>query len=72
MMWESPKTLLWPLYGIAFGHAENNLSPDWLQWLHTASGQILVDGFGALVLVFFAARLYRRQTVLRWLRTGVG
>ena len=71
-MWEAPQTLFWPLYGLPFGGAEFNLSPDWLRWVQTGTGQVLVDGLGASVLVLFAFRLYVRGSVLKWLRTGVG
>ncbi len=70
-MWEVPETLYWPLLGTTFGRAESDLSPYWLQWIRTTGGQILIVGFGTLVLVFFATRLYRRRTLLKWLRTGV-
>ena len=69
-MWESPRTLLWPLYGIRFGGAEFDLSPHWLQWVQNGSGQIIIDSLATLVLVLFVARLVRRRAVLKWLRTG--
>ena len=71
-MWEAPQTLFWPLYGLPFGGAEHDLSPDWIRWVQTGTGKALVDGLGALVLVLFAFRLYLRGMVLKWLRTGVG
>ncbi len=71
-MWEAPQTLFWPLYGLSFGGAEHDLSPDWLRWVQTGTGRALLGGLGALVLVLFAFRLCVRGSVLKWLRTGVG
>ncbi len=71
-MWEAPQTLFWPLYGLPFGGAEHDLSPDWLRWVQTGTGRALLGGLGALVLVLFAFRLCVRGSVLKWLRTGVG
>jgi hypothetical protein len=70
-MWESPTTLLWPLYGLSFGHAENKLSPSWLDWMQSGIGPTFLDWAGALVLLIFAVVLYRRRTLLKWIRIGV-
>lgn len=71
-MWESPRTLYWPVYGLAFGGAEFDLSPDWLQWIQIGGASIFLDGTGALVLVLFALWICRRGAVLQWLKTGQG
>jgi inner membrane protein len=70
MMWEVPQTLFWPWYGIGFGHAESSYTPDWLQWLRTDTGWMMVEAFGALVLAIFLARLLWRRRFLRWLIRG--
>jgi len=70
-MWESPATLFWPLYGLSYGHAENKLSPSWLDWTQSGIGPALLDWAGALVLLIFAVVLHRRRTFLKWIRIGV-
>jgi inner membrane protein len=70
MMWEVPQTLFWPLYGIGFGRAESDYTPDWLQWLRTDTCWMMVEAFGALVLAIFLARLLWRRRFLRWLIRG--
>jgi len=71
-MWESPTTLFWPLYGLSYGGVEHKLSPSWLDWTQTGTGPFILDCIGALVLLIFALVLFRRRTVLQWIRTGVG
>ena len=71
LMWESPRTLFWPLYGIRFGAADASYTPDWLRWVRIRSVRMLIDGFGALVLAVFVGRLFWRRRFLRWLARGV-
>ena len=71
-MWESPETILWPLYGLSFGGAEFDLSPPWLRWVQAGMGRLALEALGALVLVTFAVCLYRRRTILKWFKTGMG
>lgn len=70
-MWESPRTLFWPRYGLPFGHAESHLSPSWLHWMQTGIGPVILDWTGALVLLIFVVMLYRRGSILKWIRSGV-
>ena len=70
-MWESPVTLLWPLFGLSFGRAEFKLSPWWLDWAQSGVGPKLLDLTGALVLLIFALVMYRRRTLLKWIKIGL-
>lgn len=70
-MWESPATLLWPLYGLSYGHAEFKLSPWWLDWAQSGIGPKLLDLTGALVLLIFVVVMCRRRTLVQWIRIGV-
>ena len=70
LMWESPRTLFWPLYGIRFGAADSIYTPDWLMWVRSDAGRMLTEAFGALVLGVFFARVHLRRGILRWLRYG--
>lgn len=70
-MWESPRTLFWPKYGLSYGGAEFDLSPSWLHWMQTGIGPVLLDWTGALVLLLFAIMIYRRRNVLQWIKSGV-
>ena len=71
-MWESPETILWPLYGLSFGAAEFDRSPPWLRLVQVGMGRLALEAIGALVLVTFAVWLYRRRTILTWFKTGMG
>jgi hypothetical protein len=70
-MWESPSTLLWPLYGLSYGRAEFKLSPWWLDWAQSGIGPKLFDLAGALVLLIFVVVMCRRRTLVQWIRIGV-
>ena len=69
-MWEIPETILWPLYGLSFGAAESDDSL--LRWLQIGIGHVALEAFGALALATFAVWLYRRRTIFKWFRTGMG
>jgi len=69
-MWEIPETIPWPLYGLSFGAAEFEDSP--LRWLQIGMGHVALEALGALALVTFAVSLYRRRTILKWFKTGMG
>ena len=71
-MWEIPETILWPLYGLSFGGAEFDDSPPWLRSLQVGMGRVALEVLGALVLVTFVVWLYRRRTILKWFKTGMG
>lgn len=71
-MWESLDTVLWPIRGTSFGAAEYDLSPSWLHWLQSGASSFVPEALGALVLVIVGVWLYRRRTLINWLRTGVG
>ncbi len=69
---KAPKTILWPLNSQSFGSVEFDLSPPWLRWVQVGMGRLTLEAIGALVLVTFAVWLYRRRTIIKWLKTGMG
>lgn len=71
-MWESPETILWPLLGLSFGGVEHNFSPPWLRWVQLGMGRLALEAIGAFVLVTLAVWLYRRRTIHKWFKTGMG
>lgn len=64
-MWESPRTLFWPQYGLNYGGAEFDLSPPWLHSTQTKTGPVLFDWTGALLLLIITLTLRRRSTLFK-------
>jgi len=70
-MWEAPRTLFWPLLGLAFEKADIG---DWvLGMLHallTNPAVYLPELLGAVVLIWFAWLLLRRRKIYSFIRYG--
>ena len=73
-MWKTPSTVLWPALGWAFPVRSvaglSELSSSYLRdhlTFYTAPWEVA----GALVILLFAVRLYRRRAYVRFFRSGV-
>ena len=70
-MWREPRTLLWPLYGIAFEKEDvSHYLADVLEGLRTDPGVYVPEVVGAVILVWLLVVLVRRGGVLAFLREG--
>ena len=70
-MWEMPKTLLWPIFGIAF----EGMDPTYwlgniLQALLREPEVYVPEIIGFVVLVWFVWELLHRRAIMRFLRQG--
>jgi hypothetical protein len=70
-MWLAHKTLLWPIYGLAFDKISLH---HWTQGifygLRTDPGLYVPEIVGAMILVAFVAMLVRRKRVYPFIRKG--
>ncbi|MFC1866170.1 metal-dependent hydrolase [Chloroflexota bacterium] len=70
-MWETPKTLFWPLYGLAF--PKENLG-NWVLETHlglVANPAVYIPEFiGAAILIWFALFLLQRKKTLSFIKCG--
>ena len=69
-MWQTPQTLLWPLFGLAFPREE---PADWIpSILHalTKPEVYLPELAGAVILLWFAWILIKRRKVFYFIRRG--
>ena len=70
-MWRTPRTLFWPIYGMAFDRADIT---DWI-WnlLHvvgTDPQYYIPELVGAAILVWFTVVLVRKQKIVYFLKCG--
>ena len=70
-MWRSPRTLLWPVYGLAFERADLT---DWmsnmLYALLTYPEVYIPELVGAVIIIWFTVELVRRRKVFAFVRYG--
>ena len=70
-MWRSPRTLLWPVLGIAFERSELT---DWITTMFYAlltSPEVYVPELvGAATIIWFAVELVRKRKVLAFIKYG--
>ncbi len=70
-MWLEPKTLLWPIYGLAFDRIDLT---DWmrniLQALLTDPAVYIPETIGMIILAAFMTMLVRRKKVFLFIRSG--
>lgn len=73
-MWQIPRTLLWPLYGISFGTHELTSLSEWIQMLFQ---NLLIypvisilELAGAVIIIWFVYVLVRRKHFYMFLRNG--
>jgi inner membrane protein len=70
-MWQTPQTLLWPLFGFTFPKEDiTNWLPDSLHALLTDPSVYLPELLGAVILIWFAWILLRRRKVVLFIRHG--
>ena len=70
-MWETPRTLFWPIYGVTFGRES---TADWIpnifHGLTTDPCVYLPELVGAAILVWFILVLVRKRKVFSFLKRG--
>lgn len=70
-MWQSPKTLFWPLFGFNFEKLTiDNLLAHWFSGLISSPAVYIPEIIGFLVLAWFGIRLLRRKSLLPFLKSG--
>ena len=72
-MWQIPKLLLWPLYGLSFpvvGKPGLAQMPVWWQMLVTDAWVCVPEMIGGLILLFFCVRLWRCGGMGEFVRAG--
>ena len=71
LMWLSPRTLLWPLYGFSFGRLDlTDLIPGMIHRLLTHPIIGIPELMGAIVVIYFVWLLLRRGNFYAFLRHG--
>jgi len=71
VMWLTPRTFLWPLYGFSFGRIDlSHWIQDMLDGLLNQPVVVLPELAGAIVIGWFLWLLFRRGTVRAFLRSG--
>ena len=70
-MWETPKTLLWPLFGLSFQRIDLTYwTSRLLHALLTDPGTYIPEIVGISVVLWFAWLLWRRRRIYAFLRHG--
>jgi len=70
-IWETPKTLFWPLFGIDFEKYEiGNWVMNMLQGLFENPKLYVTEIIGFIVLAWFGWELMRRRAIIRFLKQG--
>ena len=76
-MWQTPQTLLWPLFGFTFHTEETFYTADIIDWAPNTVDRLAADPalyvpelVGLVILVWFALILLRRRKVLLFIRHG--
>lgn len=67
-MWAVPRTLFWPIFGLAFDRLNINWIPDLLHALLTDPGTYIPELIGAAVLLWFLVTLVRRRRIAAFVR----
>jgi inner membrane protein len=73
MMWRTPQTLLWPLYGFSFAKVEFNFTPWLLEMFYAVLNDPTVfipELVGVGVVIWFVWVLWRREKIGVFLRNG--
>lgn len=70
-MWQAPQTLFWPLLGWAFPEPSEHIGlaqfSEWWHTLVTNPGVDVSEGIGLLVILIFAAVLFKRHSLKSFL-----
>ena len=70
-MWRSPRTLLWPAYGIAFERVDlTDWMPNMLYALLTSSEVYIPELVGAAIIIWLAVELVRKRKVFVFVKYG--
>jgi len=70
-MWRTPRTLFWPLLGLAFERADiSNWIPNIFHALLTDPVVYLPELVGAAILIWFTWLLFRRQKIFSFIKYG--
>lgn len=70
-MWNSPGTLLWPIYGTSFPRIDlSNWLTNMINLLFTHPIVALPEIFGMLVIFLFCIEILRKRSVLHFIRYG--
>ena len=70
-MWCTPRTLFWPLLGLAFERADiSNWIPNIFHALLTDPVVYLPELVGAVILIWFTWLLFRRQKICSFIKHG--
>jgi len=70
-MWQTPRTLLWPLLGFAFDKVDlSHWMQDLFFALHADPGAYVPEIMGAAILAWFGIMLLRRRQLLSFVKKG--